>query len=89
MKSQVGRGAADDERLDANVAQRDDSRSAGAERRRRWSIRLANRDSPRMVAGRTRYLPRGRRTLAVASMLAGAVFSAVLYFGYVGPWLLP
>ena len=36
-----------------------------------------------------RYLPCGRRTLAVASMLAGAVFSAVLYFGYIGPWLLP
>ena len=36
-----------------------------------------------------RYLPRGRCTLAVASMLAGAVFSVVLYFGYVGPWLLP
>ena len=36
-----------------------------------------------------KYLPRGRRTLAVASMLAGAVFSAVLYLGYVGPWLLP
>ena len=36
-----------------------------------------------------RYLPRGRRSLAVASMLAGAVFSAVLYFGYAGPWLLP
>ena len=36
-----------------------------------------------------KYLPRGRRALAVASMLAGAVFSAVLYLGYVGPWLLP
>ena len=36
-----------------------------------------------------KYLPRGRRTLAVMSMLAGAVFSAVLYLGYVGPWLLP
>ena len=36
-----------------------------------------------------KYLPRGRRTLAVTSMLAGAVLSAVLYFGYVGPWLLP
>ena len=36
-----------------------------------------------------KYLPRGRRTLAVASMLAGAVFSAVLYLGHVGPWLLP
>ena len=36
-----------------------------------------------------RYLPRGRRALAVVSMLAGAVFSAGLYFGYVGPWLLP
>ena len=36
-----------------------------------------------------KYLPRGRRTLAVTSMMAGAVFSAVLYFGYVGPWLLP
>ena len=36
-----------------------------------------------------KYLPRGRRTLAVTSMLAGAVFSAVLYLGYVGPWLLP
>ena len=36
-----------------------------------------------------KYLPRGRRTLAVTSMLAGAVFSAVLYFGYAGPWLLP
>ena len=36
-----------------------------------------------------KYLSRGRRTLAVVSMLAGAVFSAVLYFGYVGPWLLP
>ena len=36
-----------------------------------------------------KYLPRGRRTLAVTSMLAGAVFSAVLYIGYVGPWLLP
>ena len=36
-----------------------------------------------------RYLPRDRRTLAVASMLAGAVFSGVLYFGYAGPWLLP
>ena len=35
------------------------------------------------------YLPRGRRTLAATSMLAGAVFSAVLYLGYVGPWLLP
>ena len=36
-----------------------------------------------------RYLPRGRRALAVASMLMGAIFSAVLYFRYVGPWLLP
>ena len=36
-----------------------------------------------------RYLPHGRRALAAASMLVGAVFSAVLYFGYVGPWLLP
>ena len=36
-----------------------------------------------------KYLPRGRRTLAVTSMLAGAVFSGALYFGYVGPWLLP
>ena len=35
------------------------------------------------------YLPRGRRTLAATSMLAGAVFSGVLYFRYVGPWLLP
>ena len=36
-----------------------------------------------------KYLPRGRRALAVASMLAGAVFSGVLYLGYAGPWLLP
>ena len=36
-----------------------------------------------------KYLPRGRRTLAVTSMLAGAIFSAILYLGYVGPWLLP
>ena len=36
-----------------------------------------------------RHLPRGRRALAVASMLAGAVFSTVLYWGHVGPWLLP
>ena len=36
-----------------------------------------------------KYLPRGRRTLAVTSMLAGVVFSGVLYFAYVGPWLLP
>ena len=36
-----------------------------------------------------RYLPRGRRTLAVVSMLAGAVAGAVLYLDYVGPWLLP
>ena len=36
-----------------------------------------------------RYLPRGRRTVAVVSMLAGAVASTVLYMGYVGPWLLP
>ena len=36
-----------------------------------------------------RYLPSGRRTVAVVSMLAGAVAGAVLYLGYVGPWLLP
>ncbi len=36
-----------------------------------------------------RYLPRGRRTVAVVSMLAGAVVSTGLYLGYVGPWLLP
>lgn len=36
-----------------------------------------------------RYLPRGRRTVAVVSMLAGAVVGARLYLGYVGPWLLP
>ena len=36
-----------------------------------------------------RYLPRGRRTVAVVSMLAGAVAGTVLYMGYVGPWLLP
>ena len=36
-----------------------------------------------------RYLPRGRRTVAVVSMLAGAVVGTGLYLGYVGPWLLP
>ena len=36
-----------------------------------------------------RYLPRGRRTVAVVSMLAGGVAGAVVYLGYVGPWLLP
>ena len=36
-----------------------------------------------------RCLPRGRRTVAVASMLAGALAGGVLYVGYVGPWLLP
>ena len=36
-----------------------------------------------------RYLPRGRRTVAVVSMLVGAVVSTGLYLGCVGPWLLP
>ena len=36
-----------------------------------------------------RYLPRGRRTMAVVSILAGAGAGTVLYLGYVGPWLLP
>lgn len=36
-----------------------------------------------------RYLPHGRRTVAVVSMLVGGVAGAVLYLGYMGPWLLP
>ena len=36
-----------------------------------------------------RYLPRGRRRVAVVSMLAGAVAGTGLYLGYVGPWMLP
>ncbi len=36
-----------------------------------------------------RFFPRGRRLVAVASMAAGMVAGLYLYFGVVGPWLLP
>ena len=36
-----------------------------------------------------RFLPRGRRMVAVASMTGGMAASLYLYAGVIGPWLLP
>lgn len=41
------------------------------------------------VAWLSRFLPPGRRLLAVASMTAGMAVSLYLYVGVIGPWLLP